>query len=734
MRVLITGGYGFIGSFVAERFYQEGCEVSILDDLSTGNPDHIDFKHHKYILSIEDPNCEELFRNGRFEVVVHLAAQVSVAASVEDPGLDTRTNVLGLTQMLNLSRKYGVRKFIMASSAAVYGMNERFPLTEQEACEPVSPYGISKWVGERYCRKWQELYGLETLCLRFSNVYGPRQQSSGEGGVVSVFLENAMSGKPLPVYGDGTQFRDFIYVRDVADAIFRAASSTLTGIYNLSTGQASSVNDLISCLERLHGPLTVQRKEKRQGDIEKSLLDNRAIRRDLDWAPRYELAEGLALTYEWTAQRQAAADREEAAEEKKKRPPSRFRQWLHKCLPYAENLGLFAITVYLSGAFADSSYEFLDFKLFYILILGMVHGNRQAITAVILSSALFTWEQLNNGRELISLMYDTEYFFQIAIYLFIGLVVGYTVERKLALISSLKSQLLDGAEKYEFLHGVYQETRRVKEELQQQILNNGDSFGKIYAVTKNLESLEPEKILASTVSVVESILKSDSVTIYTVNKYGSYLRLAARSNGEPFDAPKSLKVEEYPFIQEMLTNKQLYVNKRLQPGTPLLAAPVQSGGQVLAVIALHRMPFENFTLYYQNLFKVTVELVSSALSRALSYVEATASQRYLEDTLILKPEVFKEILDSKRLARDRHGVEYALLTPVDSRPGHDFAELSRVISRSLRETDYIGLSPDGKLLLLLSNSTREEADFVARRLSQSGVEMAFVNEELPYVG
>ena len=242
------------------------------------------------------------------------------------------------------------------------------------------------------------------------------------------------------------------------------------------------------------------------------------------------------------------------------------------------------------------------------------------------------YDQLRNGRELLSLFYDPNFFFHVAVYLFIGLVVGYAVERKNTKLESKNQEIETLSEKHEFLTEVFKETRQVKEELQQQIMNNGDSFGKIYSVIKELESLEPEKIFTSTVSVVESVMKSQAVTIYTVNKYGSYLRLLAKSNSTQFEAGKSMKVEDFPYIQTILHEKKLFVNKDLHGGIPLLAAPVFNQGKVVAVISVYTMKFENFTLYHQNLFKIMVDLISSSLSRALSYVEATAIQRYMDGT------------------------------------------------------------------------------------------------------
>jgi UDP-glucuronate decarboxylase len=729
MKVLVTGGYGFIGSFVAERFVKEGCEVVIIDNLSSGSRRNIDFKHKSSILSVEDKNCEEVFRNNRFDVVVHLAAQVSVAASIENPRADTQSNILGLSNMLALSQKYGVQKFIFASSAAVYGKCSQMPIQESAPCDPISPYGINKWIGETYCTKWRSIYGLDTLCFRFSNVYGPRQGSVGEGGVVSIFMEGALHGKELTVYGDGGQTRDFIYVEDVAEAIYRASYTGLTGEYNLSTGTESSVRDLVDTLRTLHGDISVTCKESRSGDIYRSVLDNRSIMRSLDWAPKYTFEEGLARTYAWYTEDKPRIEGE-SAEEKRARPESLLSRILRTSLPYAENVILFALTVWLTATLQHYLNQLIDFKLLYIIIMGILYGNRQSIIAVVLSCGLYTYNLLSNGREAVSLLTDENFFFQCAVYLFIGLVVGYAIERRARLVQTRDLQLEALEEKYTFLNEVYNETRMVKEELQQQIMNNGDSFGKIYSVTKELESLEPEKIFTATVSVVESIMRADTVTIYTVNKYQSYLRLVARSSGSDFDVAKSLKVEELSYIVELLNRKQLFINKELRGDAPLLSAPILNNGEVVAVISIHNMKFENFTLYYQNLFKIITDLISSSLSRALYHVGATGSQRYLEGTSILNADVFAEIMESKRNARSKHGIEFVLLSagPVVDAP----SEWPERIAKSLRETDYLGLGMDGRLLVLLSNSGKADASFVLERFSKNGIVMDFAEEELRY--
>ncbi|RAV13830.1 NAD-dependent epimerase/dehydratase family protein [Paenibacillus contaminans] len=723
MKVLITGGYGFIGSHVADRFHKEGYEVYIIDNLSTGNRGNITFKHKGYELAVEDAKCEEVFRANQFEAVVHLAAQASVNTSIMNPQLDSESNVLGLVNILNLAQKFKVKKFVFASSAAVYGTNEHIPLKEELPCDPISPYGLSKWVGESYCRKWQELYGLETICFRFSNVYGPRQSSAGEGGVISIFMDRVFSGQTLYVYGDGNQTRDFIYVEDVADAIFRSSYSRLSGIYNLSTNTECSVNEVIEAIGTMQSVRDITYADRRDGDISRSVLNNEKVKRELDWSPMYGIGEGLQRTYAWFELNRAKMESATSAVSAAKLTP--YRQMFKKYMPYAENLLAFVLTAWLTFT-QDTDYSAIDIKLFYITIIGIMYGNRQSILAVVLSIGLFIYQKLLDGRELVSLLYDTNVFFQIAIYLFIGLVVGYAIERKNSAIQAAERNKDELEEKYDFLNGMYKEVREVKDELQLRILNSGDSFGKIYSVTKELESLEPENVFSSTVNVVKSIMSVQSVAIYTVNPYRTYMRLIAHSND--YEGQASIRVEDDACMRWVLNEGKVFVNKDLASNAPLMCAPIFYNGEIKAVIAIDGMAFNKFSLYYQNLFKVTTDLVSSALARAFAYIEATESQRYVKGTPILRKEAFASILESKKMAKTHHNTPFLMLCAAEGEAGIE--SRPDQIAGMLRETDYIGLNEQEKAVILLSNTGYDDAARVLERFASRGISLNIVNGEL----
>lgn len=294
MKLLVTGGAGFIGSHLVDILLKQGEEVYIVDDLSTGKLENLNPAASFYKMDICDPGLGDLIRSIRAEVVFHLAAQVSVPRSLEDPCKDTRVNVLGTVNLLEACVKVGVKRVIFSSSAAVYGMPQYLPVDEDHPLLIFSPYGASKAAGEEYLRLYHHLYGLEYVILRYANVFGPRQNNTGEGGVVSLFAQAMRDGLPFSIYGDGEQTRDFIYVKDVVKAN-QAALLCNPGItVNVSTQKATSINNLANLMKRIgNSSSAINYKPERPGDISASILCNSRAKEILHWEPVFTLEEGL---------------------------------------------------------------------------------------------------------------------------------------------------------------------------------------------------------------------------------------------------------------------------------------------------------------------------------------------------------------------------------------------------------------------------------------------------------
>jgi UDP-glucose 4-epimerase len=310
-RVLVTGGAGFIGSHVADAFLAAGDEVTVLDDLSSGARDNVPARARYIEGDVRSPAARELLATGGFAVLCHHAAQLDVRKSVADPVFDADVNLVGLINLLEGARTGGVRRVVFASSGGtVYGEQSPVPAPETAAKLPASPYGTAKLASEYYLATYAQLYGLEAVSLRYSNVYGPRQNPHGEAGVVAIFGRRLLAGEPLTVYGDGEQTRDLVYVGDVAAANVLAAGRALPPLadldaraYNIGTGSETSVNRLVALMAEAAGRRAdVRHAAARAGEISRSSLVVTKAARELGWRPRVSLAEGLGTTIRWLAE------------------------------------------------------------------------------------------------------------------------------------------------------------------------------------------------------------------------------------------------------------------------------------------------------------------------------------------------------------------------------------------------------------------------------------------------
>ena len=300
MRITVTGGAGFIGSHLVDRLIEDGHTVQVIDNLYTGNKEFVHSKAQFVELDIRDPKLYSVLEEFRPDYIFHEAAQTEVSTSMSDPMLDCDINLMGLINLLNAAVKLDVKKFLMPSSAAVYGNLDTLPLNEEMIGNPSSFYGLTKLTTEHYLRIYHEAFGLPYICYRYSNVFGPRQGNGGEGGVISIFAKAIVQGSPIIIYGDGKQTRDFIYVDDVVEANILGMQHQVTGIYNVSTGIASSVNLLVDEFRNISGKdIEVVYDKPRLGDIRDSVLATDKSEKELLFTAKYNLHDGLIKTYEY---------------------------------------------------------------------------------------------------------------------------------------------------------------------------------------------------------------------------------------------------------------------------------------------------------------------------------------------------------------------------------------------------------------------------------------------------
>ncbi|MCD6500931.1 GDP-mannose 4,6-dehydratase [bacterium] len=306
-KILVTGGCGFIGSHLVDKLIGKGHQVVVVDNLSTGKKENLNPKAKFYRIDIQDPKISQIFKKEKPETIFHFAAQIDVRKSVENPIGSARVDILGSLNLLENSKKQGVKKIIFASSGgAIYGETDIIPTPENHPEKPQSPYGVEKLAIEKYLNFYKKIHGLDYVTLRFANIYGPRQNSKGEGGVVAIFTDKLLHNQTPTIYGSGNQTRDFLFVEDTVDAALKSlaygglSSVNSLPIYNVGTGIETSVNELYKLLTEETGKdIKPKYAPAKKGEQLRSCLDSSKIKKSLNWQPKYSLVEGLRETISW---------------------------------------------------------------------------------------------------------------------------------------------------------------------------------------------------------------------------------------------------------------------------------------------------------------------------------------------------------------------------------------------------------------------------------------------------
>ena len=646
----------------------------------------------------EPDSCktEETIRLHNIEVLLY-------AATGPSEGREEAAPMERLLKTLSICSRRKVRSvYLLSSTGAVAEPDHRLPDDRNAA------------MAERIAAAWAELTGGHLTVLRLPEVYGPL--CSGATGLTGKWMRAVRDGTPLRPLSDDAGRRDLLYVNDAVYGIYQAVSRCYEGEpLNLVTGSPVDARSFCRLIGGITGHEPVFSTEEAV-PFGMPVLSADAARRELGWQPKYDLKTGLRLTWE------AMQDEEKTEPGKQAHGASVFRGFLRAAVPYAENLAgfmLMALAAHLQNGAAERADIALDLNFVYIGAMGILYGRGQALLAMGLSAVLLLGGLLRAGNDLIGLFYVPAVLLHLIAYLFTAVLTGYFSDSRRQEREAFRWQQRQSRERYDFLKNLYEETLAVKDRLYRQIVNEGDSIGRLYRIIRKLDRVELESIFTRAAEVTAEILDVEDIAVYVLEPQQQYLRQKVRHGEQAARQPRSLRVEHVPYLQGVIRDKTVYVNRELTKDTPDLAAPIVWQDRVIAVVEIFDLRFDQWSLSQQNLLSVTARLISSAMGRAYQYEAEIQSRRYFGATRILKEEEFRKILAELKERRRVQGELPVASLRVDM-TGMSYERLDEKLDRVVRNEDFVGVL-DGCVYLLLPDAREEVAGLVQERLARHGI-------------
>lgn len=612
-----------------------------------------------------------------------------------------------LADILSLAYEYGMEAVYFVSTAAAVKMENT-----QRAGDGMA------MVAEQAVKAWSEWADIPVTIIRLPEVYGP--DCSPKDGLVARTLYASIKKEILPCMDDETTPRDFLYSADAVYGIYRAVSRGCHGkALNLGTGKGLTAGAFAKWIEEVTElPGIDENSDFKAFPYVQPVLECRTAQHELGWQLKYDRKEALVQTWKYI-QAKVKADRLEA--QNRVQNMGR-RAGYKKLVPYAENavgaLLMAGITYWQHGITINPQTQ-LDVNFVYIGTMGLLYGKRQALIAMMASIVIFVAASLARGGELISLTYVPEFILHITAYLFTAALTGYFSDARRFEQESVEWQKRQYIERQGALRELYEDTLSVKDKLYRQIVNADDSIGRLYSIIKPLDSVEPEDIFNQAAAVTSRILNVDNIAIYVVGADGYYLRQKVRMGKLTNDQPRSLRVKDHFYLQNLLENQAVFVNKELVKDTPDLAAPIIHQDKVIAVIAIYGLSFDQWSIYQQNLLSITTRLISASMARAYRYEQDMQDKRFVSGTRILQAGEFKQLIKDLENRRKLQGNFPVAVLKIDM-TNLDYAGLDARLSHVIRNEDFVGVGSHG-VYILLPDADDDVTVMVQERLQGAGV-------------
>ena len=655
-----------------------------------------------YMLDIMEEGAEQVFRVRRPDLLL-----VGLRA------LNGPQGAAQLERILALAEKSHTGKIILLSGAEVFAP-ETDGATEDMTPNPVTREGRALACLEALALAWKHYSRLQLTIVRVPEVYGPGNRT--QDGLIGTFFSAIAKGTAMPHWTREYK-RDFLAARDLFYGILELQKRQYTDDFlHLSTGRGLTCQEFFQIAAKSipHLPAELDDASLPYGQ---AILSPQKAARTLGWQARRFLPETIPLLYNRLQTALA-----ESADQQEKRQKHGWQNRLNEeRMPYAENVAgalLMLAFQYVQGNTVSSLTGF-DLCYVYIAAMGLLYGRRQALLAVFFSVLIFAQRLFVLDSTLLTLLYLPQHLIHLVSYAFAGMVTAYFKEEQNFKLAAAKWQEKHDREAYHFLRNLFEENVQIKDQLYRQIVNSDDSIGRLYYIIRKLDTAEPENLFTQTAVVTAEILNVENVIIYVVSPNRQYLRQKVRVGQGTLARARSLRVAEYPYLQDVLAGKSIFVNRGLSREAPDLAAPIMYQGSVMAVIQVYDLDFDQWSMYQKNLLAITARLVSSSLARAYTWEQETQARRYVKGTRILKEEEFAKIREEYRKRREIQRDYSIRLLQVEA-PQGNYERLDTLLEGNIRAEDFVGLW-QGKTWLLLPDSTDATLTLVRERLEKAGI-------------
>lgn len=707
MKIIYIGKCNSMASKLVNRFVKDENDVYIISSKDFAKDVKPSLIYKLYTYQSENIEIEKVFRSIKPDVVIFASDIYTDNCWNYSP----ETNIY-LTQLLNILNKSvmnDVGKFIYLSTDEVYN-----PLTEvifeNSEIKPTTYKGILCSQAEALVSKFHEMYRLDYVILRISSIYGFSINEKQNDFISSIMNNFHKKGE---YSANKNKYFSPLHIKDVVEAIYRTKDTTSSFVYNVSGKEKISEFKAAALLNDLTGQKYHVLEE--DGEAFYYNCNTLAIKKELEWVQFH--------TFEDEFPKQDFSFAEKVKEDKakkKKIPNAAFR--------LIENSLLFVFFVFLT--FISQQYEVfrsIDLFYFYIILIALLFGVKQSIFSIALSSAFFIFHTDISVTSIIDVLINIECILKIAQYIFIGTVIGYSVD-------SYKVTVQEKDVEYDYLKNEYDEIKEInddniiiKHEYERRLISYKTSLPKLYSIISQLTVLEPAKIFSAIIHVVKEVLGTKTAAVYVLNSGSEYARLMVSLNQESVFQGNSFNINDFPNMKRTLFENEIYISNQWNDNEPSLAAPIFHKGQCVAIIIINEMPFRSLTIYNINLFRTLSILITSSVVKANEYEEAIREYRYIPNTHILMEKEFLKVIEIKK-EDQKQGLSKFTLIRIDSEDR--LIDRYYKICNMFRTTDFFGVNDKNELFVLLGNTPLADAEYAIKRLEAKGNQITVVDSNL----